>query len=47
MRRFFKKAAENLQIGREGKDGWTGGSTVRNLYYEFEHDRKSFTGGDC
>ena len=43
---LFQKAAENLQIGREVKDGWTGGSTVKNFYYEFEHQRKSFAGGD-
>jgi hypothetical protein len=36
---LFQKAAENLQIG-------IGGSTVRNLYYDFEHDRKSLTGAD-
>jgi hypothetical protein len=38
---LFQKAAENLQIGR------TGSSTVRNLYYEFERDRKSVTEGHC
>jgi hypothetical protein len=37
-RGLFEQVAENLQIGKETDDGWTGWATVRDIYFAIKKD---------